>query len=79
LSATIVPIDSEIVKENNVAVDSEIITDTPFKGEAWIQSRPQPLVALVVSEKVNKNGVGADWEIITEKTSKGDARVWKRS
>jgi len=30
------PVDSEIVNENRVVADSEIITETASKGDAWI-------------------------------------------
>jgi hypothetical protein len=37
------PVDSEIVNENWVVADSAIITETPFKGDAWIQESLDPL------------------------------------
>jgi hypothetical protein len=69
-SASIAPIDSQIVNKNWVAADSEILTETPFKGEVCIQKRSQPLLT---QKKVNENWVGVDWEIVNETSSKGDA------
>jgi hypothetical protein len=39
-----VPVDWEKVNENGVGADLEIITETSFKGDAWIQKRLQPLL-----------------------------------
>jgi hypothetical protein len=33
------PIDSEKVNENRVGADREIITEAPFKGDAWTRKR----------------------------------------
>ena len=37
-------VDSQIVKENGEAVDSEIITETASIGDIWIRHRLQPLL-----------------------------------
>ena len=38
------PVDEEMVNENGVTTNSEIITETPFKGDTWIQESSQPLL-----------------------------------
>jgi hypothetical protein len=38
------PVDSDKVNKNGVAADSEIITKTTSKGEAWIRQHSQPLM-----------------------------------
>jgi hypothetical protein len=43
-SASTAPVDSEIVNENWVALDSEIINEGAFKGNTWIRQRKQPLL-----------------------------------
>jgi hypothetical protein len=45
------PIVSEIVNNNWVAADSEMLTETPYKGEACIQKRSQPLLTQEKSMK----------------------------
>jgi 1,2-phenylacetyl-CoA epoxidase PaaB subunit len=35
-------VESEIVNDNWVAAESEIITETPSKGDAWIRKRSHP-------------------------------------
>jgi hypothetical protein len=45
------PVDSAIVNENYVTVDSEIITKTPFKGDTWIRNSYQPLLTQKKSTK----------------------------
>jgi len=42
--ALLAPIDSEKINENCVAADSEIITETTSKGDAWIRQRSQPVM-----------------------------------
>jgi len=42
--AHIDPVDLEIVKENWVAADSEIVTETSSRVDAWIRQRSQPLL-----------------------------------
>jgi hypothetical protein len=37
-------VESEILKENWVDVDSEIITETAFAGDAWIGQRTQSML-----------------------------------
>jgi hypothetical protein len=44
-------VDSEKVHENIVVVDWKIITETPSKGDAWIQKRSQPLLTQKKSTK----------------------------
>jgi hypothetical protein len=44
-------VDSQKVNENGVGADSEIITETPFKGHTWIRKRSQPLLAQKKSTK----------------------------
>jgi hypothetical protein len=43
-STHIIPVDSEIVKENWVAADSEIITEIGSRADAWIHQRSQTLL-----------------------------------
>jgi len=45
------PLDIEKVNENRVGADSEIITETASKGDAWIQKRSQPLLTKKRSTK----------------------------
>jgi hypothetical protein len=51
-SAPVAPFDLEIVNKNWVATDSEIITKTPSKGDAWIRKRLQPLLSKKKSTKM---------------------------
>jgi hypothetical protein len=44
-------VDLQNVNENGVGDDWEIITKTPFKGDAWIQKRSQPLLTQKKSTK----------------------------
>jgi hypothetical protein len=46
------PVDSEKVHANWVTADSEIITQTSSKGDAWIRKRSQPLLTRISSTKM---------------------------
>jgi hypothetical protein len=46
------PIDSEILKENWVARDSVIITETGFRAYTWIHQHTQPLLIMKLSMKM---------------------------
>jgi hypothetical protein len=37
-------VESEKINENGVRDEWEIITEKPFKGDAWIWKRSQPLL-----------------------------------
>jgi hypothetical protein len=43
------PVDSEKINANLVAADSEIITQTSSKGDAWIRKRSHPLLTWISS------------------------------
>ena len=51
-------VESEIVNDNWVAAESEIITETPTKGEAWIQKCSQPLLSQKMSRKTESVSTG---------------------
>jgi hypothetical protein len=51
-------VDSKIVHENYVAIDSEIITETPYKGDAWIRNSSQPLLTQKKSTKKSQCRLG---------------------
>jgi len=50
-SAPTAPFESEIVNENWVVADSEITTETPYKGDVCIRKRSQPLLTQKNSTK----------------------------
>jgi len=52
-AAPTAPVDLEIVNKNYIAIDSEIITETPFKGDAWFRNSCQPLL---IQKKWTKTG-----------------------
>ena len=52
------PVDIEIVNKNWVVADSEIITETPFKGDTWIRESSQPLLTQKKSTKTESVPTG---------------------